>query len=151
MRRRADKQIDQKIVEDFDPPRLGRPLFEEGGAFLGRPFSLPTRIGVLETRQGGGAGQRLLGVRGHVGQDLKEGIVAQGLGVVAVGVTGQELIDLLSEQGLDGVMDELGGAGVGESLGQVGDDPQRLLQGADGEQSGVGDDASAVESDVNLL
>ena len=28
---------------------------------------------------------------------------------------------------------------------------ERLLQGADGEQAGVGDDASAVEGDVNLL
>ena len=45
----------------------------------------------------------------------------------------------------------LGERGVGKSLGQIGDDPEGLLQGADGQQTGVGDDASAVESDVDLL
>ena len=151
VRRVRMNRLDQVVVEDADATRLGGPLFQQGGAFLERQLGLAAGEGVLEARQGGGAGQGLLGVRGHVGQDLKERIVAEGLGVVAVGVAGQDLVDLLGEQGLGGVMDELGGARVGKSLGQIGDDPEGLLQGADGQQPGVGDDASAVEGDVDLL
>ena len=81
----ANQQIDQVVVEDLDPPGLGRSLFEEGGAFLGRQFRLTAGVGVLETHQGGSAGQGPLGVRGYVGQDLKERVVAQGFGVVGVG------------------------------------------------------------------
>jgi hypothetical protein len=36
-------------------------------------------------------------------------------------------------------------------LGQAGEDAQRLLQGANGEQAGGGDDRWAVESDVERL
>ena len=97
------------------------------------------------------AGQGLLGVGADVGEDLEEGVVAQVVGVVVVGVAGQDRVDLLGEEGFGGVVDELGGAGVGESRGQVGDDAQGAFQGADGEQAGVGDDAAAVESDVELL
>ena len=148
---RTDKQIAQVVVEDLDPPGLGGTLFQKDGAFVRRQLRLAAGVGVLETRQRGRAGQGPLGVRRDVGQDLEQRVVAQGLGVVAVGIAGQELIDLLGEEGLGRVMNELGGAWVGESLGQVGDDPQGLLEGADGEQAGVGDDASPVEDDVDLL
>jgi hypothetical protein len=36
-------------------------------------------------------------------------------------------------------------------LGEVGDDAQGFFEGTDGEQSGIGDDASAIEGDVELL
>jgi hypothetical protein len=36
-------------------------------------------------------------------------------------------------------------------LGEVGDDARGLLQGADGEESGIGDEATAVEGQVQLL
>src|SRR5262249_14683914 len=87
----------------------------------------------------------------NVGQDLKERIVAEVLGVIAVRVASQELVDGLGEQGLGGVLDVLGGAGIRQPLGQVSDDAQRLLQGADSEQARIGDDAAAVKSDVQLL
>jgi hypothetical protein len=72
-------------------------------------------------------------------------------GVVAVGIAGEDLIDRLGEEGLGGVLDVLGGAGVGEPAGQLGNDTQGLLQGADGQQPGIGDDAAAIEGDVELL
>jgi hypothetical protein len=36
-------------------------------------------------------------------------------------------------------------------LGEVSDDAERFFEGSDGEQSGIGNNASAVEGDVNLL
>jgi len=68
-----------------------------------------------------------------------------------VGVAGQEGVDLLGQDRLDGVADEPRGARVGQSPGQVGEDAQGPLQGADGEQPGIGDDAAAVEIDEELL
>jgi hypothetical protein len=49
------------------------------------------------------------------------------------------------------VADELGGARVGQLGGEVGDDAQGAFEGADGEQAGVGDEATALEIDAELL
>ena len=49
------------------------------------------------------------------------------------------------------MVDELGGAWVGQQGGEVGDDAQGSFEGADGEQSGVGDEPSAVKIDEELL
>src|SRR5262245_8772012 len=46
-------------------------------------------------------------------EDVEEGIVARVVGVVAVGVAGEELVDELNEQRLQGVADEARGPGVG--------------------------------------
>jgi hypothetical protein len=67
------------------------------------------------------------------------------------GVAGEDLIDLLGEEGFHGVRDVLVGAGVGEPSGEFGEDAQGLLQGADGAEAGVGDEAAAVEGAVELL
>ena len=42
-------------------------------------------------------------------------------------------------------------ARIGESRSQVGDDAERFLQGADSEESGIGDKRAAVEGDLKLL
>jgi hypothetical protein len=123
---------------------------ESGPVFL-RQFLLAAGVSVLEAGQGRAGGQGLLGVGADVGQDLEQGIVAQGLGVVAVGLTGQELVDLLGEQRLGCMVDELGGAWVGQPLGQVGQEAEGLLQGAHAQEAGSRDDAAAVASDQELL
>jgi hypothetical protein len=76
---------------------------------------------------------------------LKEGVLAEVVGIVAVGVAGQVLIDLLDEQALGGVLDEQGRARVGKSLGQAGQDAQGTIQGANGQKAGIGDEESLVE------
>jgi len=86
-----------------------------------------------------------------VGEDLEEGVVAEVVGVVVVGVAGEQGVDLLGKEGLDGVVDVLGGARVGELSGEVSDDAQGPLQGPHGEQPGVGDEAAAVKGNLELL
>jgi hypothetical protein len=130
---------------------LGGPHFAQHGAFFGGEFGVAARVGVGEARQGTARGQGLGGVRADVGEDLEEGVGAQLVGVVVVGVAGEQGVDLLGQQRLDGVTDELGGAWVGQLRGEVGDDAERAFQGADGEQSGVADDAAALEIDQELL
>jgi len=70
--------------------------------------------GVLEAGQGAGGGQGLLGVGADLGEDLEEGVVTQLVVVVVVGVAGEQGVDLLGEEGFNGVADEVRGAGVGE-------------------------------------
>ena len=47
--------------------------------------------------------------------------------------------------------DEQGVARVGQAVGQVGQDAQGAVQGADGHQASIGDDRPLVESDLQLL
>jgi hypothetical protein len=54
--------------------------------------------------------------------------VAQGLGVIAVGIASQDLVDLLDQEGLGRVGDELLGAGVGETLGEIGQEAELLVE-----------------------
>jgi hypothetical protein len=147
----ADKEIDQVVVEDLDAAGLGGADLQQHGPLLHGQLGLAAREGILEARQGRRAGQGIVGVGGNVGQNLKERVGAQLLGIIEVRVAGQDLIDGLREQRLGRVFDQPGRARVGESLGQVGDDAQRFLQGADGEETGIGDDAATVESSVQLL
>jgi hypothetical protein len=82
---------------------------------------------------------------------LEEGIMPQGLGVIEVGIAGQDVIDRLREKGFRGVLDAWGRAGIGQSRGQVGKDAQGLLPSVNGEESGIGDETAPVEGDVPLL
>ena len=111
----------------------------------------PPGVGVLEARQRRAAGQRLLAVGGDVGQDLEQGIAAEFVGVVTVGVAGQQLVDLLGQETLGRVADEQRVAWVGQAGGQIGQDAQGAIQGADGHQAGVGDDRPLVEGNLQLL
>ena len=148
----ADKQIDQVVVDEPSAAGFGRALdSEQDGRSSRGQLRLAAGVGVLEACQGRAGGQGPLGVGGDVGQDLEEGVVAQVVGVVGVGVAGEELVDLLGEQGLHGVVDELGGARVGQACGEIGEDAEGPFEGADGQQSGVGDEASALKIDVELL
>jgi len=147
----ADEEVHQVAVEDLQALGLGGPHFEQHGAFFGGEFGVAAREGVGEARQGTARGEGLGGIRTDVGEDLEEGVDAQLVGVVVVGVAGEQGVDLLSEERFDGVTDEFGGAWVRQLRGEVGDDAERAFQGADGEESGVGDDAAALEIDEELL
>ena len=104
-----------------------------------------------EAVEGGRGGQGTLVVGGAAGEDADEGVVAGAVGVVAVGVAGEELVDLLDEQGLEGVLDEERGAGVGQALGEIGQDAEPDIELADGEEAGVLDEASGGEIDDDRL
>ena len=82
---------------------------------------------------------------------MKERIVPQLLRVIEVGIAGQDLVNGLGEDRLGGMFDVLGGAWVGETLGQIGDDPQGFFQGPDAEQTCIGDQATAVKGQGKLL
>ena len=112
---------------------------------------MAARVGILEAGQRRATGQRVVRVGRDVGQDLEQRVVAQCLGIVVVGVAGQDLVDFLSEQRFGGVLDVLGRAGIGKPFGQLGNDPQRFFQSADRQQAGIRDDAPAIESNMDLL
>ena len=56
----------------------------------------------------------------NIDERLEQGIVAEGLGVVAIGVAGQDLVDLLREEGFLGMLHELLRPWVRQELRQMG-------------------------------
>ena len=84
-------------------------------------------------------------------EDLEQRVVAAAVGVVAVGVAGEELVDLLHQQGLQRVFDVLGGARVGQASGEVGQDAEGHVEFADGEEAGVLDETAGLEIDDERL
>src|SRR5262249_7396918 len=81
----------------------------------------------------------------------KRGVGAEVVGVVAVGVVGEDLVDLLGEDLFGGVGDEGLSAGGGGAAGEVGEIAEVLVEVADRQQSGVGDEVGGVEGDRNGL
>ena len=53
-------------------------------------------------------------------QRLEQGIAAEHLGIVAIGVSGENLVDLLREDGLTAMDHELLGTRVWQTLGDLG-------------------------------
>jgi hypothetical protein len=49
------------------------------------------------------------------------------------------------------VVDKLGGAGIGQQGSEIREDAQGSFEGTDGQESGVGDELSALKIDVELL
>src|SRR5581483_12458851 len=101
--------------------------------------------------QGRAGRQRLVRVRVGTGEDLEEGVGAEIIGVVTVGIVGEKLVDLLGKDLFGGMGDKLLGTGIGESPGQIGEIAKASIEVADGEQSSVGDDVGGIESDGNRL
>jgi len=155
LRRRAaagtDKQLYQVIVEQADATGLGGAHFQQRRAFLPRQLGVAAGIGVLEAGQRRTAGQGVVRLRRHVRQDLEQRIHPQPLGVVAVRIAGEDLVDLLRQEGFGGMVDVLRRAGIGQPLGECGNDPQGLFHGADREQASIRDDAAAIETQMELL
>lgn len=101
--------------------------------------------------ESGPAGQAPLLVGRHVGQRLEQRIVSQGLGVVAVGIAREDLIDLLSQDGFLRVGDELLCPWIGQALGQVSDQAELPLKIPQRQQSCVADHSPAIRASGNLL
>jgi hypothetical protein len=92
-----DKEFRQIIVENLQPLRLGGVHFQEHGSFFRQQFCLPTCKGVFEASQSRAARQRVVDIRAATDQRLEEGILSNFLGIVAVGIIRQDLVDLLRE------------------------------------------------------
>jgi hypothetical protein len=82
---------------------------------------------------------------------LEQRIVPQLLSVVAIGLTGQDLIDFLGEQSFACVGDEFLRPQIGQSLGKGAQDTQLFVEQAQGQQSSIGDDAATGKIDGYLL
>ncbi len=110
----ADEEIDQVVIEDLQSLALGGAHLQEDVTLFGGQLGLAAGEGVLEAGQRTAGGQRLLCVGADVGEDLEERVEAQVVVVIVVGIASEQGIDLLGEDGLDGVADEVRGAGVGQ-------------------------------------
>jgi hypothetical protein len=148
---RVRRNIEQVVIEDVQTLDLGVPHLQQDVAFLERYLGIASGVGVGKACQGGPGGQRLLGIGADVGEDLEQGIGAEVIGVVMVGIAGEQGIDFLGEDRLDGVVNVVGGTRVGEPLGEAGDNAQRAFEGSDSEQPCVGDDGAALEIEQELL
>jgi hypothetical protein len=150
-RARTDKEINEVVIEDLQALELCLTNLQQDGAIQEWHVGLPAGVGVEEACQGASGSQGSVGVGALVGEDLEERVVSEVVGIVVVGVSGEQGVDLLGEEGLGGMVDEVGGSWVGKPGGQIGDDAEGSFEGADGEESGIGDEASGLERDVELL
>jgi hypothetical protein len=126
--------------------------FEEDVAFFDRLLGFPPRKGMLEPVDGRATRQRLILFPRIAADDgLKERIVPQQLRVVAVGVAGQDLIDLLRENPLRRMHDEQLIAGVRQPPSGFGQDAEFQIELANRQQPGVADHIAAVEGHGDLL
>ncbi len=101
----------------------GVDLLEDGPLGQGQ-FGLATRVSVVEAIEGGTAGQGLVVVGRDADQSLEQRIVTQRLGVVAIGIASEDLVDVLGEQALTRMADERLGTGIGQPLGDAGEHAQ---------------------------
>src|SRR6266545_4477325 len=122
--RRKRRQVARRCGEGGDE------LVEED---ITQPLEGLDGDGVLEAREGGLTRQVRV-IRGAVGDELEDGIAAQGVVVVLVLVAGEDAVDAAANHLQEGVFGEVGVVeGVGEGPGE----PDALIRLADGEQAGV--------------
>jgi hypothetical protein len=76
-------------------------------------------------------------LRGAVGHDLKDGVVAEGVVVVLVLVARKDAVDAAADHLQERVLAQVGVAGVVEGAGVGPGKPDALVELADGEPSGV--------------
>jgi hypothetical protein len=82
---------------------------------------------------------------------VKKRILAKGLGVIAIGVAGQDLVHLLGEQRFTGMHDEVLSPRIGQPLGQHRQNAELLVEFAHAQETGIGDNAASLKSDRDLL
>ena len=92
--------------------------------------------GVLEAGQGGLAGQVVV-LRGAVGDQLEDGVGAEGVVVVLVLVAGEDAIDPGPDHLQEAVLGQVGIAAVVQAVGQGPGEPDVLVELADREQPGI--------------
>jgi hypothetical protein len=92
--------------------------------------------GVLEAGQGGLAGQVVV-LGGAVGQELEDGVGAQGVVVILVLVAGQDAVHAGSDHLQERVLGEVRGTVIVQGLGESPGQPDALIELADREEPGV--------------
>src|SRR5262249_2563861 len=92
--------------------------------------------GVLEAGQRRLAGQVVL-VGGAVGDELEDGVGAEGVVIVLVLVAGEDAVDAGADHLPVGVLGEVGVAGVVQGVGEGAGETDTFVELADGEQPGV--------------
>ena len=80
---------------------------------------------------------RLRSPGGAAGDELEDGVGAQGVMVVLVRVAGQDAVDPAADHLQEGVLGQVGVAGIIEGRGEGPGEPDALVELADGEQPGV--------------
>src|SRR5262249_43902310 len=91
--------------------------------------------GVLEAGQRGLAGQVVV-LGGAGGDELEDGVVAEGVVVVLVKVAGQDAVDAGPDHLQEALLGQVGVAGVGQGIGEGPGQADLLVELADGEQPG---------------
>jgi hypothetical protein len=136
-------------VEDQSAGGAAGGVKELGEEYVVDAVALFLGDGSFEAGKGGLAGEVGAGEGRAPHGKLESGIVAEGLGVVGVLVTGGDLINALAEQVFEGVVDaglaprvvEAGGDGLGEAEG--------VVKLGEQEEAAVGREGAAGEIDVN--
>ena len=124
---RLDEQIDQEVAE---PPEIG------------------DRDGVLEPRERGLTGEvKVIGE--PAGDELEDGIRAQGVVVVLILVIGEDAIDPLPHHGGERLSDEGGDAGVIERGGELIGEADLLVELPHGKESGIARDRGGRDFDLD--
>ena len=123
----VERQMARRRVEGGDE------LVEEDVA---RPLEGLDGDGVLEAGQGGLAGQVVL-LRGAVSDQFEDGVGAEGVVVVLVRVAGEDAVDTGPDHFQEGVLGEVGVAGVVQCFGEGLGEPDALVELPDGEQPSV--------------
>jgi len=72
-----------------------------------------------------------------VGDELEDGVVAEGVVVVLVKVAGQDTLDAAADHLQEGVLGEAAVAGVVERVREGSGEPDALIELADGQQPGI--------------
>jgi hypothetical protein len=115
-------QVERQVARR--PAEGGDEQVEEDVA---QPLEGLDRNGILEAGQGRLAGQVWV-VRGAVGEELEDGVGAEGVVVVLVLVAGQDAIDPGADHFQEGVLREVGVAKVVERLGEGPGEPEALVE-----------------------
>jgi hypothetical protein len=82
---------------------------------------------------------------------LKERLDTQVVGILEVGIAGQDLIDFLGADRFGGVFGLRRRARIGQACGQVSDDAQGFFEGPNGKEAGIGDEAATGKGNMNRL
>jgi hypothetical protein len=99
---------------------------------------------VFEARERGLRGQgKIFGKT--TGDKLEEGVVPQEGGIVAVFVAGDDLVETLAQEFDLGVKDQERMAGIREEAGEGIGELDLLVELADQQEAGIGDNGAAVE------
>src|SRR5207245_2612181 len=111
----------------------------------------PPRVSMVKTVQGRAAGQLVFAVGRDIHQGLEQRIVPQRLGVIAIGITSEDLVDSLGENGLARMGHERLRPRIRQSCGNGTDDSQFLVEPAQGQKTRIADHAATLKIHGYLL